>query len=95
MKRTAEEEASRLSDVLCFGTSGDVTAAIEALADEELYEACTSIMANGHTIVHVLTQRQKVPSLQAVLKRGVDVNTRNAQVSVFCKMPDTNTDGVV
>ena len=49
------------------------------LDKDEVHELCTTILSNGHTIVHLLAQRQKLGSLRAVLQYGVDVHTRNAQ----------------
>jgi ankyrin repeat protein len=45
----------------------------------EVPELCTTILANGHTLVHLLAQRQKIDVLIAVLEKGVDVHTRNGQ----------------
>ena len=56
-----------------------INSVLESMSVDEVYELCTSILANGQTIVHMLAQRQKLPALRAILKRGVDVNTRNAQ----------------
>lgn len=54
-------------------------AVLDELGKDEVQELCTTILSSGHTIVHLLAQRQKLGSLRAVLQRGVDVHTRNAQ----------------
>ena len=48
-----------------------INSVLESMSVDEVYELCTSILANGQTIVHMLAQRQKLPALRAILKRGV------------------------
>lgn len=79
MKATTEDAAARLAQVLSCGSSAEIDSALAVLSDTDLQEQCTTITGSGHTVVHLLAQRQKVMALQAILKRGVDVNTRNAQ----------------
>lgn len=75
-----EDSAATLGNSLCCCTSGsDVSKALSCQSDDDLYNLCTTITGSGHTVVHLLVQRQKLDSLKAVLARGVDVNTRDAQ----------------
>ncbi|XP_076441218.1 uncharacterized protein LOC143280454 [Babylonia areolata] len=87
------EEVARLAELLCTGTSADkVHEVVDGLSEEAVQDLCTTILPSGHTLLHVLAQRQKLQALQALLRhRGASataatattttdvLHTRNAQ----------------
>ncbi|KAL8622519.1 hypothetical protein ACOMHN_034182 [Nucella lapillus] len=78
-------EVARLAELFCSGSNANkVQQTVEGLSAQQVQDVCTTILHNGHTLLHLLAQRQKIQALQALLQHKechtADViHTRNAQ----------------